>query len=50
VGGVVEIAPGQNVAFIIGAGDKGSSVEGGRITIPVSSTRRKVYWNQSRDQ
>jgi type IV pilus assembly protein PilY1 len=49
VGGVVEITPGQNVAFIIGAGDKGSSVEGGRITIPVSSTRRKVYWNQSRD-
>jgi len=49
VGGVVEIAPGQNVAFIIGAGDKGSSVEGGRITIPVASTRRKVYWNQSRD-
>jgi type IV pilus assembly protein PilY1 len=50
VGGVVEIAPGQNVAFIIGAGDKGSSVEGGRITIPVAATRHKVYWNQSRDQ
>jgi type IV pilus assembly protein PilY1 len=50
VGGVVEISPGKDVAFIIGAGDKGSSVEGGRITIPVASTRRKVYWNSSRDQ
>jgi type IV pilus assembly protein PilY1 len=49
VGGVVEIEPGKNVAFIIGAGNKGSSVEGGRITIPVSSTRRKVYWNSARD-
>jgi type IV pilus assembly protein PilY1 len=50
VGGVVEIEPGKNVAFIIGAGDKGSSVEGGRITIPVASTRRKVYWNAATDK
>jgi type IV pilus assembly protein PilY1 len=50
VGGVVEIEPGKNVAFIIGAGNKGSSVEGGRITIPVSSTRRKVYWNSAVDK
>jgi hypothetical protein len=38
------------VAFIIGAGDKGSSVEGGRITIPVASTRHKVYWNAATDK
>ena len=50
VGGVVEIEPGKNVAFIIGAGDKGSSVEGGRITIPVASTRHKVYWNAATDK
>ena len=50
VGGVVEIEPGKNVAFIIGAGDKGSSVEGGRVNIPVSSTRRKVYWNSATDK
>jgi type IV pilus assembly protein PilY1 len=50
VGGVVEIEPGKQVAFIIGAGDKGSSVEGGRITIPVASTRRKVYWNAATDK
>ena len=49
VGGVVEISPGKEVAFIIGAGDKGSSVEGGRITVSVAATRRKVYWNQSTD-
>jgi type IV pilus assembly protein PilY1 len=50
VGGVVTIEPGKNVAFIIGGGDKGSSVEGGRVTIPVSSTRRKVYWNKASDK
>ena len=50
VGGVVEIEPGKQVAFIIGAGDKGSSVEGGRINIPVASTRRKVYWNAATDK
>jgi type IV pilus assembly protein PilY1 len=50
VGGVVEIEPGKNVAFIIGAGEKGSSVEGGRITIPVASTRHKVYWNAATDK
>jgi type IV pilus assembly protein PilY1 len=49
VGGVVEISPGKEVAFIIGAGDKGSSVEGGRITVSVAATRRKVYWNSSTD-
>ena len=50
VGGVVEITPGKEVAFIIGAGDKGSSVEGGRITVSVAATRRKVYWNQAGDK
>jgi type IV pilus assembly protein PilY1 len=50
VGGVVEIEPGKLVAFIIGAGDKGSAVEGGRINIPVASTRRKVYWNSATDK
>ena len=50
VGGVVEIEPGKQVAFIIGAGDKGSAVEGGRINIPVASTRHKVYWNSATDK
>ena len=50
VGGVVEIEPGKQVAFIIGGGDKGSPVEGGRITIPVASTRRKLYWNAATDK
>jgi type IV pilus assembly protein PilY1 len=50
VGGVVEIEPGKQVAFIIGGGDKGSPVEGGRITIPVASTRRKLYWNSATDK
>jgi type IV pilus assembly protein PilY1 len=50
VGGVVEISPGKDVAFLIGGGDKGSSVEGGRVNIPVSSTRRKVYWNSATDK
>ncbi|MBC8023733.1 MAG: hypothetical protein H7Y14_11470 [Burkholderiales bacterium] len=50
VGGVVEFEPGKQVAFIIGAGDKGSPVEGSRVTISVSSTRRKVYWNAATDK
>ena len=50
VGGVVTLDDGRQVAFIIGAGDKGSSVEGSRITIPVASTRPKVYWNAATDK
>ena len=50
VGGVVQFEDGKQVAFIIGGGDKGSSVEGGRVTIPVASTRRKLYWNSATDK
>jgi type IV pilus assembly protein PilY1 len=50
VGGVVQFEDGKQVAFIIGGGDKGSSVEGGRVTIPVASTRRKLYWNAATDK
>jgi type IV pilus assembly protein PilY1 len=50
VGGVVQFEDGKQVAFIIGGGDKGSAVEGGRVTIPVSSTRRKLYWNAATDK
>lgn len=49
VGGVVQLNDGQLVTFVIGAGDSGSAIETGRVTLTIPKTRRKVYWNTQTD-
>ena len=49
VGGVVELAPGKLVTFVIGGGTRDSAIEAGRVRLSIPKTRKKVYWNTKTD-